>query len=143
LQDVNFNVNNLDSLTDEQLLERLRLLTQDAAPLLAKAAEPREDELDSSSRAWTLLKGVERKKRDDAPSLVMNDVSCTRRVLPFLSSLQELIGILHSCTEHKPEGAASDFRPSGSGPDLGVRCSLLMMLPQELGTFCVDYWDFE
>jgi hypothetical protein len=46
LQDVNFNVNNLDSLTDEQLLERLRLLTQDAAPLLAKAAEPREDELE-------------------------------------------------------------------------------------------------
>jgi hypothetical protein len=38
-KDVNLNVNNLDSLTDEQLLERLRLLTREAAPLLAKAAE--------------------------------------------------------------------------------------------------------
>jgi hypothetical protein len=37
-KDVNLNVNNLDSLTDEQLLARLRLLTQEAAPLLAKAA---------------------------------------------------------------------------------------------------------
>jgi hypothetical protein len=45
-KDVNLNVNNLDSLTDEQLLARLRRLTQEAAPLLAKAAEPREDELE-------------------------------------------------------------------------------------------------
>jgi hypothetical protein len=37
-KDVNLNVNNLDSLTDEQLLARLRRLTQEAAPLLAKAA---------------------------------------------------------------------------------------------------------
>jgi hypothetical protein len=45
-KDVNLNVNNLDSLTDEQLLARLRRLTEQAAPLLAKAAEHREDELE-------------------------------------------------------------------------------------------------
>jgi hypothetical protein len=45
-KDVNLNVNNLDSLTDEQLLARLRRLTEEAAPLLAKAAEHREDELE-------------------------------------------------------------------------------------------------
>jgi hypothetical protein len=34
-KDLNLNVNNLDSLTDEQLLTRLRVLTKQAAPLLA------------------------------------------------------------------------------------------------------------
>src|SRR5262245_29391641 len=32
-KDVNLNVNNLDNLTDEQLLERLRVLTKQVAPL--------------------------------------------------------------------------------------------------------------
>ena len=44
--DVNLNDNNLDSLRDEQLLARLRLLTQQAAPLLAKAAEDGADKLE-------------------------------------------------------------------------------------------------
>jgi hypothetical protein len=44
-KDVNLNVNNLDSLTDEQLLARLRRLTEEAAPLLAKAAEG-DDEIE-------------------------------------------------------------------------------------------------
>jgi hypothetical protein len=35
-KDLNLNVNNLDSLTDEQLLARLRVLTEQAAPILAK-----------------------------------------------------------------------------------------------------------
>jgi hypothetical protein len=47
-KDVNLNVNNLDSLTDEQLLARLRLLTQQAAPLLAKAAQG-DDELEPAA----------------------------------------------------------------------------------------------
>ena len=38
-KDVNLNVNNLDSLTDEQLLARLRSLTKQAAPLLATLDE--------------------------------------------------------------------------------------------------------
>jgi hypothetical protein len=42
-KDVNLNVNNLDSLTDEQLLERLRVLTKEAAPLLARVAEDGEE----------------------------------------------------------------------------------------------------
>jgi hypothetical protein len=44
--DVDLNDNNLDSLRDEQLLARLRLLTQQAAPLLAKAAEDGDDKLE-------------------------------------------------------------------------------------------------
>jgi len=44
--DVNLNHNNLHSLRDEQLLARLRLLTQQAAPLLAKAAEDGDDKLE-------------------------------------------------------------------------------------------------
>jgi hypothetical protein len=47
-KDVNLNVNNLDSLSDEQLLARLRLLTQQAAPLLAKAAEG-DDEIEPAA----------------------------------------------------------------------------------------------
>jgi len=35
-KDLNLNVTKLDDLTDEQLLERLRSLTKEAAPLLAK-----------------------------------------------------------------------------------------------------------
>jgi len=35
-KDLNLNVPKLDDLTDEQLLERLRSLTKEAAPLLAK-----------------------------------------------------------------------------------------------------------
>jgi hypothetical protein len=34
-RDLNLNVNNLDHLTDAQLLARLRSLTQQAAPILA------------------------------------------------------------------------------------------------------------
>jgi hypothetical protein len=34
-KDLNLNVTKLDDLTDEQLLERLRSLTKEAAPLLA------------------------------------------------------------------------------------------------------------
>jgi len=38
-RDLNLNVNTLDHLTDEQLLRRLRVLTKQAAPLLARVAE--------------------------------------------------------------------------------------------------------
>jgi hypothetical protein len=45
-KDLNLNVNNLDSLSDEQLLTRLRALTKQAAPLLATLADADgEDEL--------------------------------------------------------------------------------------------------
>ena len=46
-KDVNLNVNNLD--TDEQLLARLRRLTEEVAPLLAQAAEHREDEIEPAA----------------------------------------------------------------------------------------------
>jgi hypothetical protein len=48
-KDVNLKVNNLDSLTDEQLLARLRRLTVKVAPLLAKAAEDANDELEPAA----------------------------------------------------------------------------------------------
>lgn len=38
-QDINFNVNKFDGLTDEQLLKRVKTLTDMAAPLLAKMSE--------------------------------------------------------------------------------------------------------
>ena len=38
-KDVNLNVRPLDDLSDEQLLMRLRVLTKQAAPLLARIAE--------------------------------------------------------------------------------------------------------
>jgi hypothetical protein len=38
-KDVNLNVRPLDDLSDEQLLKRLRVLTKQAAPLLARVAE--------------------------------------------------------------------------------------------------------
>jgi hypothetical protein len=38
-RDLNLNVNNLDHLTDEQLLTRLRTLTKQVAPLLANLDE--------------------------------------------------------------------------------------------------------
>jgi len=49
LKDLHLNVNNLDSLTDEQLLARLRRLTQETAPLLAKAAADGDDELEPTA----------------------------------------------------------------------------------------------
>jgi hypothetical protein len=48
-KDVNLNVNNLDSLTDEQLLERLRVLTKEAAPLLVKLEAADRDELEPAA----------------------------------------------------------------------------------------------
>jgi hypothetical protein len=41
-KDVNLNVNNVDSLTDEQLLARLAQLTEMAKPLLAKLEADRD-----------------------------------------------------------------------------------------------------
>ena len=62
-KDVNLNVNNLDSLTDEQLLARLRRLTREAAPLLAKAAEPREERAGSLPALIEKSPVVERRLR--------------------------------------------------------------------------------